>query len=208
MPLLLRCALLAGLFSVLLAGTLQAKEPDRGRAIRLHYPIISEADNIEELRPVAATPNIPVYEDSSHRRFLVGVDFAPFLHAWLESHLIRSGFSLQPPGLSGSGTATPAPGLLLELHDFRVELSAAEISYSGSLTIVPPAGAPKRHPFNSMRVMIDCEEGRLEPYRLISHDFSKLLASVRNQLLEDLVTQMATVDALLPGSRIGAGSTR
>lgn len=206
MPLISRHTLLAGLFSVLLAGILHAKEPDRGREIRLHYPIISGADNIEELRPVAATPNIPVYEDSSHRRFLVGVDFAPFLHAWLESHLIRSGFSLQSPGLSG--TTTPAPGLLLELHNFRVELSAAEISYSGSLTIVSPFGAPKRHPFNTMRVMINCEEGRLEPHRLISHDFSKLLASVRNQLLEDLVTQMATVDALLPDSRTGAGSKR
>lgn len=193
-----RRGFLAMLLLVSLHDTVQAEDRNRANSIRLYYPFISSALNIETLRPVAATPNIPVYEDSAGRRFLAGVDFAPFLHTWLESYLTGLGFSVQSPMLSTAGSAS-FPSLLLELCDFRIDLTAAEFSYSGTVTLIRPTSETFRQDFKTQRAFGVFEEGSLEPRALISNNFEPLLRSLRNQIADDLENRLAPVKAELAG---------
>lgn len=71
-----------------------------------------------------------------------------------------------------------------------------------------PTGTPYRHDFNILRGVGDCEEGRLEPHELVSHNFEALLVSLRNHLAEDIARQMASVDAVLAGGTTLATGVR
>lgn len=166
--------------------------------VRVYPAIVSGSRGIDELTLVAATTNIPIYEDATGRRLLATIDFSSFLNSWLETVIARLGYRPLPPALA-KDAELGSPGLLLELRGLDIDLTGGLVRYDGALIVFRPRHPPIRQEFSSRLDLGVVEEAKLEPYKLLSHDLAPLLASIRRRIGDDLGKHAAPLDAWLAG---------